>query len=44
MPGARILEVGEWGLRETSWDELELVQHWRRFLAAPEAYLRHLRD
>jgi predicted ATPase len=43
MPGARILEVGEWGLRETSWDELELVRHWRRFLDAPEAYLRHLR-
>ncbi len=42
LPDARILEVGEWGLRETTWDDLELVWHWRRFLGAPEAYLRHL--
>ena len=41
LPGARILEVGEWGLRETSWAELELVDHWRRFLEVPQAYLRH---
>lgn len=44
MPGARILEVGEWGLRESAWADLELVQHWQRFLAAPERYLRHLQD
>ncbi len=44
MPGARILEVGDWGLRETSWDDLELVWHWKRFLDAPQAYLRHLSD
>ena len=44
LPGARILEVGEWGLREASWEDLELVSHWRRFLAAPQAYLRHLTD
>lgn len=42
LPGARLLEVGEWGLRETTWDELDLVWHWRRFLGTPEAYLRHL--
>jgi predicted ATPase len=42
LPGATLLEVGEWGLRETSWEELELVWHWRRFLGTPEAYLRHL--
>lgn len=42
MPGARILEVGEWGLREAQWADLELVWHWQRFLGAPEAYLRHL--
>lgn len=42
LPGARILEVGEWGLRETTWDDLELVQHWRRYLDAPGRYLRHL--
>jgi predicted ATPase len=44
MPGARILEVGEWGLRETTWEDLELVGHWKRFLDAPQAYLRHLSD
>ncbi len=42
LPDARILEVGDWGLRETTWDELELVWHWKRFLGSPEAYLRHL--
>ncbi|MCY7401205.1 MAG: AAA family ATPase [Nocardioides sp.] len=44
LPGARILEVGEWGLRETAWADLELVDHWRRFLDVPQAYLRHLED
>jgi predicted ATPase len=44
LPGATLLEVGDWGLRERSWEELDLVWHWRRFLATPEAYLRHLRD
>ncbi len=44
LPGARILEVGDWGLRETTWEELELVGHWKRFLDAPQAYLRHLSD
>jgi predicted ATPase len=44
LPGARLLEVGEWGLRETTWEELELVWHWKRFLDTPEAYLRHLTD
>jgi predicted ATPase len=41
-PGATILELGEHGRRVTSWDELEMVAHWRRFLTAPDAYLRHL--
>jgi predicted ATPase len=44
MPGARILEAGPWGLRETAWQDLELVDHWRRYLAEPWAYLRHLQD
>ena len=44
LPGAHILEVGEWGLRETTWDELLLVEHYRSFLAAPERYLRHVLD
>jgi predicted ATPase len=44
VPGARILEVGEWGLREKPWDELELVEYWRGFLADPDRYLRHVID
>ena len=35
---------GAWGLRETAWEDLELVDHWRRYLAEPWAYLRHLQD
>jgi predicted ATPase len=42
IPGAQILEVGEWGLRECAWAELELVEHWRGFLDDPKTYLRHL--
>ncbi len=44
MPGARILEVGEWGLRPTTWEELELVQHWKAYLETPGRYLRHIID
>ena len=44
LPGARILEVGPWGLRASTWEELELVQHWRRFMEAPGRYLRHVVD
>ncbi|WP_028645316.1 AAA family ATPase [Nocardioides sp. URHA0020] len=42
MPGATILEVGDWGLRRTTWEELELVEHWRAYLDAPGRYLRHV--
>ena len=44
MPGATLLEVGEWGLRSTTWDELELVHHWKAYLEAPGRYLRHVLD
>jgi len=44
LPGARILEVGPWGMREARWDDLELVGHWRRYLEAPMRYLRHVLD
>ncbi|WP_423494912.1 AAA family ATPase [Microbacterium esteraromaticum] len=44
LPGARILEVGEWGIREAAWEDLEIVQHWRSFLDDPKRYLRHLLD
>jgi predicted ATPase len=42
LPGATILEAGAWGLRRTTWDELELVQHWRAYLETPGRYLRHV--
>lgn len=41
-PGADIIEVGERGCRRTTWDQLDLVDHWRRYLTEPAAYLRHL--
>ncbi|WP_309103792.1 AAA family ATPase [Microbacterium sp.] len=44
LPGARILEVGEWGLRPAGWQDLELVNHWRSYLESPGRYLRHLLD
>ncbi|KJS59294.1 ABC transporter [Streptomyces rubellomurinus] len=41
-PGSAVLEVGEHGVRTARWQDLALVDHWRRFLERPEAYLRHL--
>ncbi|MET9223118.1 AAA family ATPase [Streptomyces sp. NPDC093221] len=41
-PDAAILEVGERGVRETAWEDLAIVDHWRRYLADPRAYLRHI--
>lgn len=35
LPGATILEVGEWGLRPSSWDDLVLVQNWRPIWTIP---------
>ncbi|MBC9718679.1 AAA family ATPase [Streptomyces sp. TRM66268-LWL] len=42
LPGADIVEVGEHGMRRVTWEELELVDHWRRYLGDPQAYLRHI--
>ncbi len=44
LPGADIVEIGNWGMRSTSWSELGLVQDWRAFLGEPETFLRHLSD
>ncbi len=41
-PRADVVEIGEWGFRRSSWHELELVDNWRRYLEAPQAYLRYL--
>ncbi|WP_112243671.1 AAA family ATPase [Kribbella monticola] len=42
LPGATILEIGDWGIRETAWRDLEIVQNWQAYLQAPERYLRHI--
>jgi predicted ATPase len=44
LPGAVTIELGEWGMRRTPWEELDLVQSWRDFLTAPARWLRHLLD
>jgi predicted ATPase len=41
-PDATILEVGDHGIRPVDWSDLGPVDHWRRYLEAPTAYLRHL--
>lgn len=42
LPGATTIELGDWGMRETAWEDLDLVRNWRDFLTAPPRYLRHL--
>ncbi|WP_286175923.1 AAA family ATPase [Arthrobacter sp. NEB 688] len=44
IPGALLLELGEHGVRESTWDELDVVAHHRGFLDAPRRYLRHVVD
>jgi predicted ATPase len=44
LPGATLLELGEWGYRRAEWGELDLVQSWRDFLTAPRRYLKYLLD
>jgi predicted ATPase len=41
-PDAEIIELGDHGLRRTAWSELEVVDHWRRYLGDPHTYLRHV--
>lgn len=42
MPDADILELTTEGLSRTHWADLELVQHWKRYLDDPNRYLRHV--
>lgn len=44
VPGATILELGDWGLRPARWEELHLVGAYRRFLTDPASYFRYLLD
>ena len=40
-PDAEIIELGPHGLRRAAWEELGIVDHWRRYLRDPQSYLRH---
>jgi predicted ATPase len=42
VPGAHLLELGDWGIREAAWSDLEIVHSWRDFLNEPAQYLRYL--
>lgn len=44
LPGAEAIEVGDHGMRPAGWRDLELVDHWRRYLNDPWACLRHIVD
>ena len=42
IPGANLLELGAWGIRPATWDDLSLVIYWRQFLSNPQSFFRHL--
>ncbi|WP_240978120.1 AAA family ATPase [Knoellia koreensis] len=42
LPGATILQLDDTGIHEVAWDDLDVVDHYRRFLDGPGRYLRHL--
>ncbi len=44
LPGARVLELGTEGYAEAAWEDLDMVRHYRSFLASPQRYLRHFTD
>lgn len=42
VPGAAVYELSAEGMHRTRWEHLAMVDHHRRFLEAPDRYLRHL--
>lgn len=42
IPDAHVLEIGDHGIRQVAWEDLSMVDHWRRYLQNPDLYLRHL--
>jgi predicted ATPase len=42
VPGAAVYELTGDGMQRTRWQDLSMVEHHRRYLEAPERYLRHL--
>lgn len=43
-PGADIIQLDADGYHREEWGSLDVVDHWRRFLARPDVYLNHLDD
>ncbi|MFC7625879.1 AAA family ATPase [Microlunatus sp. GCM10028923] len=44
LPGAMIMELDGSGFHRRSWSDLDVVDHYRRFIERPEAYLRRVID
>jgi len=42
LPGANLIEIGDWGMRPATWEDLELTRSWKGFLDAPQRWLKHL--
>ena len=42
LPGAAVLELSDSGYAWADWQDLALVDHWRRYLTDPRSYLRHV--
>ncbi|NYE70726.1 hypothetical protein [Microlunatus parietis] len=42
LPGAMIMELDGSGFHRRSWSELDVVDHYRRFIDRPESYLRRV--
>jgi predicted ATPase len=42
VPDADIVEVGGHGYQRSEWGDLDITDHWRRYLASPDAYLRRI--
>ena len=41
-PRASLLELGPWGIRPATWEDLSLVVAWRQFMRDPRSFFRHL--
>ncbi|HUZ22077.1 MAG TPA: hypothetical protein VMU75_16075 [Acidimicrobiales bacterium] len=42
LPGAQLLQLGADGIVPARWEDLGIVEEWRAFLRAPQAFMRHL--
>jgi predicted ATPase len=38
LPGASLLELGPWGIRPATWEDLSLVIAWRQFMRDPRSF------